>query len=76
MYSQEKERKIMMTLEQIVQEEVEWMFADAEEIGSSDISICVRQILDTAQGCGIEVDESQVSIRGLISDALCEMEGV
>ena len=66
----------MMTLEQIVQEEVEWMFSDAEEVGSSDISICVRQILDTAQGCGVEVDESQISIRGLISDALCEMEAV
>ena len=66
----------MTTLESIVQEEVEWMFSDAEEIGSSDMSICVRQILDTAQGCGIEVDESQVSIRGLISDALCEMEQV
>tara|TARA_B100000424_G_scaffold36197_1_gene24531 strand:+ start:681 stop:881 length:201 start_codon:yes stop_codon:yes gene_type:complete len=66
----------MMTLEQIVQEEVEWMFSDAEEVGSSDISICVRQILDTAQSCGVEVDESQISIRGLISDALCEMEAV
>ena len=66
----------MMTLEQIVQEEVEWMFGDAEEVGSSDISICVRQILDTAQSCGVEVDESQISIRGLISDALCEMEAV
>ena len=76
MYSQEKERKIMMTLEDIVQEEVQWMFGDAEEVGSSDISICARQILDTAWSCGIEVDESQVSIRGLISDALCEMEGV
>ena len=64
------------TLEDIVQEEVQWMFSDAEEIGTSDISCCARQILDTAQSCGIEVDESQVSIRGLISDALCEMEGV
>ena len=75
MYSQEKERKIMMTLEDIVQEEVQWMFGDAEEVGSSDMGICVRQILDTAQACGIEVDQS-VSIHGLISDALCEMEGV
>ena len=65
----------MTTLEDIVQEEVQWMFSDAEEIGSSDMSICVRQILDTAQGCGIEVDQS-ISIHGLISDALCEMEGV
>ena len=75
MYSQEKERKIMMTLEDIVQEEVQWMFGDAEEVGSSDMGICVRQILDTAQACGIEVDQS-VSIHGLVSDALCEMEGV
>ena len=66
----------LFKLREIAEEEVEWMFSDAEEIGSSDISICVRQILDTAQSCGIEVDESQVSIRGLISDALCEMEGV
>ena len=63
------------TLEDIVQEEVQWMFSDAEEIGSSDMGICVRQILDTAESCGVEVDQS-VSIRGLISDALCEMEGV
>ena len=76
MYSQEKERKIMMTIEQIVQEEVQWMFSDTEEIGSSDMSICVRQILDTAESCGVEVDQSQVSIHGLISDALCEMEQV
>ena len=65
----------MMTLEDIVLEEVQWMFGDAEEVGSSDMGICVRQILDTAQACGIEVDQS-VSIHGLISDALCEMEGV
>ena len=65
----------MITLEDIVQEEVQWMFGDAEEVGSSDMGICVRQILDTAQACGIEVDQS-VSIHGLISDALCEMEGV
>ena len=68
-----------MTLQQIVQEETEWMFGDIGEghgIGSSDISACVRQVLDTAQSCGIEVDESQVNIRWMINDALCEMEGV
>ena len=65
-----------ITLEDIVQEEVEWMFGDAEEIGSSDMSICARQILDTAESCGVDVDQSQVSIHGLISDALCEMEAV
>tara|TARA_B100001248_G_scaffold232562_1_gene193553 strand:- start:144 stop:350 length:207 start_codon:yes stop_codon:yes gene_type:complete len=68
-----------MTLEQIVQEETEWMFGDIGEghgIGSSDVSACVRQVLDTAQSCGVEVDESQVSIRWMINDALCEMENV
>ena len=68
-----------MTLQQIVQEETEWMFGDIGEghgIGSSDISACVRQVLDTAQSCGIEVDESQVNIRWMINDALCEMENV
>ena len=68
-----------MTLEQLVQEETEWMFGDIGEghgIGSSDISACVRQVLDTAESCGVEVDESQVSIRFMINDALCEMEGV
>ena len=68
-----------MTLQQIVQEETEWMFGDIGEghgIGSSDISACVRQVLDTAQSCGVEVDESQVNIRWMINDALCEMENV
>ena len=68
-----------MTLQQIVQEETEWMFGDIGEghgIGSSDISACVRQVLDTAQSCGVEVDESQDSIRWMINDALCEMENV
>ncbi len=68
-----------MTLQQIVQEETEWMFGDIGEghgIGSSDISACVRQVLDTAQSCGVKVDESQVNIRWMINDALCEMENV
>ena len=69
-----------MTLQQIVQEETEWMFGDIGEghgIGSSDISACVRQVLDTPQSCGIEVNESQSQgIRWMISDALCEMDNV
>tara|TARA_B100000575_G_C22719457_1_gene432714 strand:+ start:200 stop:412 length:213 start_codon:yes stop_codon:yes gene_type:complete len=68
-----------MTLEQLVQEETEWMFGDIGEghgIGSSDITACVNNILLAAASCGIEVDESQVSIRWMINDALCEMENV
>jgi len=69
----------LFTLREIVEEEVECMFSDAEEIGSSDMSICARQILDTAKGCGLEHTDSSfqlTTIRGMISDALCEMEGV
>ena len=75
MIQQEFTSSQLFTLREIVEEQVEGMFGDAEEVGSSDMGICVRQILDTAQACGIEVDQS-VSIHGLISDALCEMEGV
>ena len=28
-----------------IEEHVEWMFGDAEEIGSSDLSACVRAVL-------------------------------
>ena len=68
-----------MTLEQIVQEEVEWMFSDAEEVGSSDISACMRNIIDTALSCdAIHTDNvfQEIIIRGMINDALCEMEAV
>tara|TARA_R100000234_G_scaffold58046_1_gene35057 strand:- start:401 stop:616 length:216 start_codon:yes stop_codon:yes gene_type:complete len=66
-----------ITLEEIVKEETEHMFGNwfqGHGIGSSDISACVRNILDTAGRCGVEVDGSQVNIRWMINDALCEME--
>ena len=69
----------LFTLREIVEEQVEWMFSDAEEIGSSDMSICARQILDTAIAEGIEHTDSSfqlATIRGMISEVLCEMEGV
>ena len=71
-----------MTLEQIVQEETEWMFGDVGEgqgISSSDISFCVRNIMDNALSCdAIHTDNvfQEIIIRGMISDALCEMEKV
>ncbi len=66
-----------MTLEEIVREETEQLFGNWGEghgIGSSDISACVRNVLDTAESCGVEVDESQVNIRWMINDALYELE--
>ena len=69
----------LFTLREIVEEQVDWMFSDAEEIGSSDMSICARQILDTAIAEGIEHTDSSfqlATIRGMISEVLCEMEGV
>ena len=67
----------MATLQEIVKNEVEYLFDDAEEVGSSDISICIFNVLDAAADNGIEVDEYDFfgGVRGLISDALCEMEG-
>jgi hypothetical protein len=69
----------LFKLREIAEEEVEWMFSDAEEIGSSDMAICARQILETAKREGLEhVDSSfqLATIRGMISEVLCEMEGV
>ena len=66
-----------ITLEEIVREETEHLFGNWGEghgIGSSDISACVRNILDTAESCGVEINESQGNIRWMISDVLCEME--
>ena len=66
-------------LHEIVEEEVEHMFSDAEEIGSSDISICARHILDTAKREGLEHTDSSfqlVAIRSMIGQELSNMETV
>ena len=79
MIQQEFTSSQLFTLSEIVEEQVDWMFSDAEEIGSSDMSICAQQILDTAIAEGIEHTDSSfqlTTIRGMISEALCEMEGV
>ena len=67
----------LFTLREIVEEQVEWMFSDAEEIGSSDMSICAREILDTAIAEGIEHTDSSfqlATIRGMISEELLHLE--
>jgi len=77
MIQQEFTSSQLFTLREIVEEQVDWMFSDAEEIGSSDMSICAQQILDTAIAEGIEHTDSSfqlATIRGMISEALCEME--
>jgi len=67
----------MTTLESIVQEEVEWMFGDAEEVGSSDVYACMQNVLNTAQSCGVvQTDSSfqQIIISGMIREELSNME--
>ena len=67
----------LFALREIVEEQVEWMFSDAEEIGSSDMSICAREILDTAIAEGIEHTDSSfqlATIRGMIHEELSLME--
>ena len=67
----------LFKLREIAEEEVEWMFSDAEEIGSSDMAICARQILETAKREGLEhVDSSfqLTTIYGMIHEELSLME--
>ena len=67
----------LFKLREITEEEVEWMFSDAEEIGSSDISICVRNVLETAKREGIEhvdADFQLTAIRSIVNQELSNMK--
>jgi len=67
----------LFKLREIVEEEVEDMFSDAEEIGSSDISICARNILETAKRGDLEHTDSSfqlTAIRTMIHEELSNME--
>lgn len=44
-----------------VQDAVEWSFADADEIGSSDVSCCVRDVILTLTGIDIFKDRDSIS---------------
>ena len=44
-----------------VKESVEWAFADADEIGSSDISCCVRDVIRSLTGVDIFKDRDSIS---------------
>jgi hypothetical protein len=62
---------IMSTAE----ENVEWFFADAEEIGSSDVSCCVAAILRDLGEQPEEVDSvSYQMIRNLVSNCIADLE--
>jgi|TARA_B100001094_G_scaffold222615_1_gene216679 hypothetical protein len=39
-------RKALMTLFDIIQDNVEFMFSDVEEIGTSDVSCCVNSVIN------------------------------
>jgi hypothetical protein len=66
-------------LHEIAEEEVNDMFSDAEEIGSSDISICVRNVLETAKREGLEhadADFHFTAVRSIVNQELSNMEEV
>ena len=50
-----------------VDEQVSWMFGDAEEIGSSDVSACVRAVFASL---GYEYDQANDYDVGIIRNAV------
>ena len=58
-----------------IEEHVEWMFDDAEEIGSSDISACVRAVLsDYYPGELVQASVQEAAlVRNYIHNAIREM---
>ena len=57
-----------------IQEQVSWMFADAEEIGSSDVSACVRSVFASL---GYDADQARDHdydiIRVAVTRAIAEL---
>ena len=58
-----------------IEEHVEWMFGDAEEIGSSDLSACVRAVLsDYYTGELVQATDPEAAlVRNYIHNAIREM---
>lgn len=52
----------LFLLREIVEEEVENMFSDAVEIGSSDISACTRNCLNAAKVSDLEHTDSSFQL--------------
>jgi hypothetical protein len=61
----------------VIEDNVSFYFEDAYEIGSSDVSCCVRSVVDQL---GLDFDSlSKVDImllRNGVQNAICELEGV
>jgi hypothetical protein len=58
----------------IAQEEVEWFFSEAEEIGTSDVSCCVRAIYDKLDVNPDRASEVEVGlIRNLVHNLISEL---
>ena len=58
----------------IAKEEVEWFFSDAEEIGSSDVSICVRAIYDKLDVHPDSAPREELGlIRNLVHNLIAEL---
>ena len=59
-----------------VLENTEWMFSDAEEIGSSDVSICARRISEDMKWDFDSLEQWVIQlIRGSVQDALRSTKG-
>lgn len=50
-----------------IDEQVSWMFSDAEEIGSSDVTACVRSVFASL---GYDYDQADDHDVGIIRDAV------
>jgi len=61
-------------IQDAIQEQVSWMFSDADEIGSSDVTACVRAVFSSL---GYEADRATDYdydiIRGAVHRAIARM---
>lgn len=55
-----------------IDEEVRWAFSDCEEIGSSDVSIVVREVVRS-----FDIDHDMVPVvRAMVQSSIRNMKGV
>lgn len=62
-----------------VADAVEWTFSDADEIGSSDVSCCVRDVIKSLTGVDIFKDRDAISpveismVRNAVNNQISEV---